>query len=170
MFGFKVKKKISSALKENKREHVFHNMGNMKKILILFNYNDYNEIKQIVEDLKVKGKEVTLWTVQPLMKDTGNTIFPQEVNIIMQKDISRWFGLSSRIVKEFKQLSYDTLLDLTTENNKTLLYLLANNTAEFCIGIRELDFKVYDLIILKEENANLPETYNQIKFYLNNIR
>ncbi|WP_231496720.1 hypothetical protein [Prevotella sp. 10(H)] len=142
----------------------------MKKILILFNYNDYNEIKQIVEDLKVKGKEVTLWTVQPLMKDTGNTIFPQEVNIIMQKDISRWFGLSSRIVKEFKQLSYDTLLDLTTENNKTLLYLLANNTAEFCIGIRELDFKVYDLIILKEENANLPETYNQIKFYLNNIR
>ena len=78
-------------------------------------------------------------------------------------------GLSSIVIDEFEKLSYDTLLDLTTKNDKTLLFLLANNSAEFCIGIREQDFKVYDLIILKEEDVNLLETYEQIKFYLNNI-
>lgn len=168
MFGFKVKKKIHAALESNKRTHIFHKLGDMKKILILFTREDWNEVVQISQDLREKGKEVILWTVQS-GKDGGNQAYPPEVRVIAQKDISKWMGLSSIVIDEFEKLSYDTLFDLTTKNDKTLLFLLANNSAEFCIGIREQDFKVYDLIILKEEDTNLLETYEQVKFYLNNI-
>ncbi len=168
MFSFKVKKKIHAALESNKRTHVFHKLNDMKKILILFTREDWDEVVQISQDLGEKGKEVILWTVQA-GKDGGSQVYPPEVRVIAQKDISKWMGLSSIVIDEFEKLSYDTLLDLTTKNDKTLLFLLANNSAEFCIGIREQDFKVYDLIILKEEDANLLETYEQVKFYLNNI-
>ncbi|GAB6121774.1 DUF6913 domain-containing protein [Dysgonomonas termitidis] len=169
MFGFKVKKKIHAALKSNERTHIFHKLDDMKKILILFTGEDWNEVLQISRDLKDKGKDIILWTVQ-LGKNGDSLTYPPDVRVIGQKDISKWLGLSSRVIDEFRKLSYDTLLDLTTKNDKSLLYLLANNSAEFCIGIREQDFKVYDLIILKEEDSNLLETYKQIKFYLNNIR
>lgn len=168
MFGFKVKKKIHAALESNKRTHIFHKLDDMKKILILFTREDWNEVVQISQDLREKGKEVILWTVQS-GKDGGNQAYSSEVRVIAQKDISKWMGLSSIVIDEFEKLSYDTLFDLTTKNDKTLLFLLANNSAEFCIGIREQDFKVYDLIILKEEDTNLLETYEQVKFYLNNV-
>ena len=168
MFGFKVKKKIQAALESNKRTHIFHKLDDMKKILILFTGENWDEVQQINQDLKDKGKDVILWTVQ-LKKDGVGQIYPPEVKVIEQKDISKWVGLSSTVIDEFKKLSYDTLLDLTTKNDGSLLYLLANNSAEFCIGIKEQDFKVYDLIVLKEEDANLLETYTQVKFYLNNI-
>jgi hypothetical protein len=169
MFGFKVKKKIHAALESNKRTHIFHKLDDMKKILILFTRENWTEIFQISQDLKEMGKEVVLWTVQS-GKDGGDQAYPPEVRVISQKDVSKWMGLSSQVIDEFEKLPYETLLDLTTKNDKTLLFLLANNSAEFCIGIREQDFKVYDLIILKGEDANLFETYKQIKFYLNNIR
>jgi hypothetical protein len=168
MFGFKAKKRIHAALESNERTHIFHKLDDIKKILILFTLEDWNEIFQISQDLKDKGKEIILWTLRP-GKNEDSRMYPPEVRIIGRKDISKWLGLSSQVIGEFRKLSYDTLLDLTTKDDKSLLYLLANNSAEFCIGIREQDFKVYDLIILKEEDTNLPETYKQIKFYLNNI-
>ncbi len=169
MFGFNVKKKINSALKSNHRKPVFHNLNDMKTIQVLFCYEDWNDVYQIVRDLESKGKKVIMWTVEP-KQHQAETIFRENVRFITQKDISKWFGLSSAVVNEFKSQSCDTLFDLTTKNDSSLLYLLANNSAEFCIGTRELDFKIFDFIMLKDESHNLQETYNQIKIYLNNIR
>ncbi len=170
MFDFFSKKKINSALECNTRTHIFHNLNDMKKILIFFSYQDWSEIQQISQDLKDKGKEVLLWTTQLKKGEDVQAKLPSDVRVLSHKDISKWQGLSSFIVEEFKALSYDTLLDLTTYDDKSLLYLLANNSAEFCVGIKEQDIKIYDFIVLKEEGAKVFETYNQIKFYLNNIR
>lgn len=170
MFDFFAKKKINSALECNTRTHVFHNLNDIKRILILFSYQDWNEIQQISQDLKDRGKEVVLWTTQVKKTDGVQTQLPPEVRVLSHKDISKWRGLSSSVLEEFKVLSYDTLLDLTTQDDKSLLYLLANNSAEFCVGIKEPDIKLYDFIVLKKENAKLSETYDQIKIYLNNIR
>ncbi|MBK5722465.1 hypothetical protein JGH11_16445 [Dysgonomonas sp. Marseille-P4677] len=170
MFDFFYKKKLNSALECNARTHIFHNLNDIKKVLILFSYQDWAEIQQVSQDLKEKGKEVLLWTTQAKKTVESQAQLPVEVRVLSHKDISKWRGLSSSVVSEFKALSYDTLLDLTTQDDKSLLYLLANNSAEFCIGIKEPDIKVYDFIVLKEENAKVLETYDQIKFYLNNIR
>lgn len=168
------KKQIASALNNiQNRKHSFRRLDEMQDILILFNYEDWNEMKEIVEDLEDNGKHVVLWTVKPRKSKTQeNPVkFPDSVRVrvVTGKEISWYSGLSQVVENEFKDLNYDTLLDLTTYSDKNLFYLLASNTAQFCVGIQKTDHKIYDFVVLKEDSKSLPEAYNQIKFYLNNI-
>lgn len=170
MFSFFIKKKVNSVLENNIRKHTFRNFESMKRVLILFSYQDWGEISQIVKDLEKEGKEVLLWTTQSKKDKTVISAGGSDkLHVITSKDLSWHKQISPSVIEKFKALSYDTLLDLTTDTNSTLLYLLANNQSEFCIGIKELDHKVFDFILLKENDKNLIETYNQIKFYLGNI-
>lgn len=169
MFDFLTKKKIDSAFKNNKRKHALKNMKSMHNVLILFSYSDWKVISQIAQDLEKEGKKVIMWTIYTHKKNADNTIFPINVKVIRQEEMSLLKILSSSVMDEFKYLSYDTLIDLTTTQSNAFKYLLAQNTSEFCIGISELDQKIYDFIILKKESETLRETYDQIKFYLNNI-
>lgn len=170
MFDFLVKYKIDSAFKNNKRKHAFRNMESMESILILFSYKDWSEIESISKDLEAKGKKVILWTIKPSQKNLNNTIFPSNIRVIDSKEISFTKILSSTVLDEYKALLYDTLIDLTTTANKVFKYLLVNTSAEFSIGISEPEHRIYDFIIHREDSNTLQETYNQIKFYLNNIR
>lgn len=171
MFDFLVKWKIDSAFKKNIREHTFLNMESMKNILILFSYSDWKVIETIAKELSARGKNVMMWTVQPSQKTPGdNTIFPANVRIIRPREISLLQIISSSVLTEFEALKYDTLIDLTTTESKVFKYLLANNSSEYCIGISKSEHNVYDFIVLKEDDMDLPETYNQIKNYLNNVR
>ncbi|WP_165042618.1 hypothetical protein [Dysgonomonas sp. ZJ709] len=167
MLDFYIKKKVNSVLKNHTRKHVFRSPENMVTILILFNSKDWKEVSEIAQDMRDNGKEVLLWTIQP--KNAPALDMPN-VRIITSKELSKTQVLSSSVINEFESLEYDTLLDLTTKDENALLYLLGINTSEFCVGIKELDYKVFDFIILKEDDKNLVETYTQIKFYLNNIR
>lgn len=170
MFGFiAIKNRISSALINNKRRHAFLKLDDIQKVLILFTYKDWNDISEIVRDLETKGKEVILWTTYPQRNGKEEVSIPATVRVITPKEISKWWGISSSTIEEFKRLQYDTLLDLTTKKDKSLLYLLAHNSAKFCIGIKEPEHKFFDFILLKEEDANLQETYAYIKNYLNNM-
>ena len=175
MFKTPGRKQIDSALNSARgRKHSFRRFDAMHNILILFHYEDWNEIKPIIEDLVENGKHPILWTVRPKKKGKENESLADipatsNVRIIEAKDVSWYNGLSKVVNNEFKLLQYDTLMDLTTFSDKKLFYLLASNTAQFCIGIREANHKIYDFIILWKESESLSGTYNQIKFYLNNI-
>jgi hypothetical protein len=170
MFDFLVKWKIDSAFKNNKRKPAFRNMESMENILILFSYNDWPEIEPIAKDLVANGKNVVMWSVQPLQKTIDNVIFPSNVRIVLREEISLLQIVSSSVLNEFVSVKYDTLIDLTTTSNKVFGYLLANNTSECCIGTSRAELPVYDFAVLKEDNMNLEETYRQIKIYLNNVR
>jgi hypothetical protein len=170
MFDFLIRWKIDSAFNNNKREHTFRNMESMHNILVFFSYGDWNEICSIAKELEQMGKKIVMWTVPPHKKDTDNIIFPTNVKVIRQNELSLLKILSTPVVEEFKSLSYDTLIDLTTIHSNALKYLLVQNSSDFCIGISKPEQKVYDFIILKEDGKNLKETYGQIKFYLSNVR
>ncbi|MFV0419183.1 MAG: DUF6913 domain-containing protein [Dysgonomonas sp.] len=171
MFSFiAIKNKISSALINNKRRHAFLKLDDIQKVLILFTYKDWDDVHEIVKDLESKGKSVELWTTYSQRNAKEDVSVPaKRVRVITPKEISRWWGVSSSTVEEFGRLEYDTLLDLTTKKDKSILYLLARNSAKFCIGIKEPEHKFFDFILLKEDDANLQETYIHIKNYLNNM-
>lgn len=172
MFDFLVKQKIAAAAKKlPEHRHSFINIKDIKCVLILYSFKDWEFVKPIVRDLEKQGKKVMLWTVEPKRKEalSVDNILPVNARTITPNEISWTGALSPNIIQEFSSLSYDTLFDLTTEPNDILLYLLLINTAKFCIGIKELDYKVYNFILLKPEEKNLEEIYNEIKFYLNNI-
>lgn len=169
MFDFLTKWKIDSAFKNNERTHTLKNMESMQNVLIFFSYADWKVVSQIAQDLEQKGKKVLMWTIYPHKKEVGSTIFPMNVRVIWQSETSLFKILSKSVVDEFKSLSYDTLIDLTTTQSNVFDYLLAQNSSDFCIGISEPQQKIYDFILLKKENDTLRETYDQIKFYLSNV-
>ncbi len=169
MFDFLVKWKINSAFRNNRRKHAFRNLESMKSVLILFSYNDWPVIAAISKDLTANGKKVVLWTYQSTKKTAGNTIFPANVRIIYPQEISFLQILASSVLNEFKSLEYDTLIDLTTTESSVYEYLLANNSSEFSIGITKSDRPYYDFLVLKTEEMNLQETYQQIKNYLSKV-
>lgn len=170
MFSFSINKKIDSALKKNKRELIFHRFDDMKSVLVLFNFKDWTEIKCIIQDLESTGKKVILWTIQPRRHEDNQIIFPEKVRVVCQKEISRLWGISPSLIKEFRSLQCDTLIDLTEGSNKILLYLLASSPVNFRIGIYEPEYNLYDFIVIRPEEASLAEAYNQVKFYLNNVQ
>ncbi|MFR0676902.1 DUF6913 domain-containing protein [Dysgonomonas mossii] len=169
MFDFLVKWKINSAFRDNKRKHAFRNLESMKSVLILFSYSDWPTVAAISKDLAANGKKVILWTYQSTKKATGNTIFPANVRIIQPQEVSFFQILNSSVLDEFKALEYDTLIDLTTTESKVYEYLLANNSSEFSIGIIKPDRPFYDFLVLKTDEMNLQETYQQIKNYLSKV-
>lgn len=169
MFDFLVKWKINSAFRDNKRKHAFRNLESMKSVLILFSYNDWSAIDAISKDLAANGKKVILWTYQSTKKAPGNTIFPANVRIIHPQEMSFLQILAPSVLNEFKALEYDTLIDLTTTESKVYEYLLSNNSSEFSIGIAKPDQPYYDFLVLKTDEMNLQETYQQIKNYLSKV-
>lgn len=169
MFNFLIKKKINSAFDNNKRKHSFRQIGAINNVLILFSYEDWAEISLIAQDLTNKGKKVLLWTVQSNNKSNHITL-PSSVRVIQKNELSLSNILNSSVISEFKVLEYDTLIDLSTYHDNILRYLLALNSSDFSIGITELEYKAYDLTVLKQEKTTLSETYDQLKFYLNNVR
>lgn len=170
MFEFILKNKIKNAFDNNTRTHLFRPEHAIRRVMLLYNIEDWEQISLIIEDMKKRGKTVSSWTTR--LTPDSKKITPQieGTHIITTKETPLLSGVSSWIKYEFEAKTYDTLIDFTIKPEDVLLYLLALNSSEFCVGIKEMEEKMYDFVVLKSEQRTLVETYNQIKFYLNNIR
>lgn len=165
-------RKLKTAATINKRkQHVFKVFEDIKNIVILFNWDDWNSVEQAINDLERNNKTVRAWTVKPKEKDATLITFPSQVRAIDRtQDINWQQVLLPKVEDEFLQQKYDTLIDLTTSEDKLLTYLLLINESDFCLGFKKSENKNYDFIILKEESSdNIFEAYEQMKFYLNNL-
>ncbi len=168
LFELKLKKSIDSILKRNKRIRSFLNLNEMDDILILFTYGDWDKVSLITADLERKGKNVILWTIESSKNKIAGQTLPEKVRVISRKESSSLKGYNN-LNKDFGNLQYDTLIDLTTEDNIVLMSLLAENKSKFCIGIKEHNYRLYDFVLLKDESMDLTETYKQLTSYLDNV-
>lgn len=171
---FFLNRELKKVLSSQHRRKRFSNMDGMKNILLFFDLDDWTEIQDVISDLNSLGKNVIAWTVKPktVKSEAHNPIiYPQYVRIIdLHTDVSWKKTLNPAVLDEFDGLDYDSVIDLTANDNPYLLYLLAKNTSSFCLGIKESEYKMYDFVILKSEEQSILEAYNQIKFYLTKIK
>ncbi|NDV68516.1 hypothetical protein [Dysgonomonas sp. 25] len=169
MFKYLQNKKLKSAIHKNDRQHVFLDFNSINNILILFENKNLDEVEHIVKDLSKSGKSVYLWTHNPDKK----AVAPQRQSLPLQtitgRDVSAFGSISDELLSVFRNQQYDTVIDLTLNNEYPLQYLLANNKAVFSVGIRESEERLYDFVLLKNDEMNLKDTFTQIKFYLNNM-
>lgn len=173
MLDIFLKKNIVSGIKKlEKRKREFLTYENIRTILILFDYHNWSEIAPIVEDLERNGKQVILWTI--LQKSdtvaTQNSL-PQKVKVVdLHKDLNWKKVLRPEVIEEFSGLNYDTLLDLSFNDDNYTTLLRTHSSARFNIGFRELDYDLYEFIILKDESMPLFEAYEQMKNYQEHIQ
>lgn len=169
MLDYFLKQNIRSCLKRHHRNHCFLNYNDIRKVLILFDIEDWYEIVPIIEALKKEGKSVTAWTIKP--KQAQAFRFPPYVRVIEPSRDMNWMNLfRPELLREFSNQEYDTLLDLSSGENDHLLLLLAQNKSSFSIGLIEREYKLYDFILLKDKEQTLLDMYNQLKNYLEHIQ
>lgn len=175
-FDFFLKRELRKALIQKREPIAFKGLDSINSVLILFNKEDWNDVKGILSDLKKEKKNVSAWSVEAHPTQNENDInktevYSSDVRFINMKTEVTWKKtLKPDIVDEFKKLDYDTCIDLTSTPNLYLLFLLANNKNQFSIGVKESEYKLYDFIILKTEDSNLLDTYKQIKYYLAKVK
>lgn len=165
MFKYLLERNIKNDAKAlAKKNRCFLNFDSIERVLIFFDSENWNSIAPIVSDLKQNGKRVILWTIgDPTMQ------YPENVRIINQRKDLNWNKtLKPEIFSQFDSLQYDTFLDLSLDDNIYLLSLKVKNTSKFAIGFQESEYKIYDFILLKEDDKSLFETYQQTKIYLKN--
>ncbi|MDL2214756.1 hypothetical protein LJC00_01040 [Dysgonomonas sp. OttesenSCG-928-M03] len=167
MLDYFLQRSIKSGIKKYNRKHSFLNYNNIESILILFDIEGWHDLQPIIEDLHQNGKKVSAWTIRA--KNTPASKFPPYVRVIQPEELT-WMGLfKDNVINEYENLHYDTLLDLSSEQNEHLLLLLTLNKSQFCIGLIEREYKLYDFILLKKDSQSLDEAYEELKKYLEHI-
>jgi hypothetical protein len=169
MINFIRRKKNESVLGKNRKGKTFLNYDSIQNVFIIFNTGNLADIHAVAEALKKDGKKVTAWTTRPKDKMIQVNYPPYVRAIDTAKELSWTQTLEKYVVDEFVKQKYDTFIDLTTDNDNILDYLLAANSSRFCIGIREHNLKAYDFVMLRKEGRTIPETYEQLKYYLQHI-
>lgn len=168
MLNFLNRRKIDSTFKGYDNERAFLNYNAIKKVLVIFNLDDHEDVSNIVNELRKNGKKVAAWTARPKTSETVINYFPCMVRVVDPKTDMTWTqSLAKSVIEQFKSLEYETLIDLTTSDEPTLDYLLSMNTSRFCIGIREREeAQPYDLVVLKDEVISITETFKYLKAFL----
>jgi len=147
---------------------MFLNYKDINNILILFNIEDWDLIQPIINDLQKDKKKVIAWTIT--FGSSKENKFPDFVKIVdLGKTLSWMKVFKSELLTEFDSLTYDTLFDLTSGNDNHLLSLLIRNKSHFSISFMESEYRLYDFILLKEEDQDLYEAYIHMKNYLGQI-
>lgn len=162
--------KIGKALKNNKRVHQFINLEDIKDILIFMDSSDLIESIFIVQDLIKRGKNVHIWSMSMDNDKELKKASIKNLRVITKEDISSLSILKSEVVKEFKKLNYDTLIDLRKKHCMEFDYLLAINKAKFSIGITDGNYNFYDFLIIQKQNMKAFDSYEEIKKYLKRIK
>lgn len=172
MLDLFLQRSIKSELNNNSRTHTFLNFEKIHNVLVLFDIKDWETVSLIINDLEQHGKHVLPWCIKPKSGQGQLALpsLPQNVRVIdMGKDLNWKRLIQPAILEEFDNLKYDTFLDLSLEPNDYSKLLLVKNKSNFCLGFTKKEEKLYDFIILKEENQDLFEAYKQLKIYLAHI-
>jgi hypothetical protein len=172
MWKFIQKKKIAQALKKQ-REPRFLPLAQITDVALIVNYSQMEEIKPIVENMQQSGKTVDVYLIfasrsvqkNPHLKEK---LLP-ECQMIDSSGFSPFGEPNEVIRKQFLRKKFDVIIDLDGLDDRwTYLFLL--HPCAFRVGVRSLDFSLYDFCILKEERHTLMDVYSQMKFFLGNIR
>lgn len=168
MLDYFLQNSIKSGIRKYKRDRMFLNYRDINNILVLFNIEDWITIQPIINDLRKDGKRVIAWTIMTGHSDI--TSFPDFVKIVdLGKTLSWMKVFKSELLTEFDSLQYDTLLDLSSGDNNYILSLLIRNKSRFCLSFIESEYRLYDFILLKDEEQDLFDAYIYMKNYLGQI-
>lgn len=175
-FDLFLKKELKKVLNDRIETKNFKNFDSIDTVLLLFNKEDWDEIDKIISILKKEKKNVIAWTVRPKMsteefEERKSRSYPSNVHFInLNTDLTWKKTLKEEALDKFAGMEYDACFDLTTYSDPYLLYLLAKSESQFTVGTRESEYKLYNFILLMEDDATLLDTYNQIKYYLNKVK
>jgi alanyl-tRNA synthetase len=173
MYKYILKKQLKKHYRNNEREKCFLNLKDIHSILILFDTANYEEANTFVKKLKKLKKEVTAYAYQD--KKDEDDYSRTSYRIVTAKEVDDLFDNKIKeIAKELDGKKFDAVIDLTTQSNASLEYLLAYSNASIKTGLKKNDWPQYDLSItmlpdIEKDDLKVRELAKQIIYYLHTI-
>jgi hypothetical protein len=164
--------------KQHKSSSNFINFNKVKKILLLADTAclDNNELNKIVSKYEEESKQIKTLIY------TEKMYFPKEISqnfwnksIFSKRDINFFSRPKAHIINDIATQEFDLLIDFTLTPSLPTMYIVATANATCKIGLKELEFPLYNLVFdvnLSEKsgnNSNWISIFEKIDFYLKKI-
>ncbi|HET8859013.1 DUF6913 domain-containing protein [Marivirga sp.] len=163
--------KIRRGLKKGKFEHQAHPYHKLKKVGIIFSFDDlkkHEAIKKFIKTLKADGIEVIPLAYRP--KDTQN--FEFYFDFFEDKDVGFFGKINNPYFQSFMNQKLEYLFCLDDTPNLYLQYLLVHSKADARIGCyqsTEEQSSFFELMIKPKENGNTKILTEEIIHYVRKI-
>jgi hypothetical protein len=171
MYKFLLRKKIKNILNHSDRQKVYHNLKEIKTILILFDTRDYADISLFIKDLQKKEKKVKALAY----KDKSDTAdySKSAFGIVTSKEMKNLKGDALiQISNSFGELVFDLVVDMTQKENLLLQYILVDVQSPFKVGFYKTDPPIHDMVISlapepeSDSVSTIKELGKQLIYYL----
>jgi hypothetical protein len=171
MFDFLLKRKIKKTLHHSNRGKVYHNLKEVKSMLVLLDATDYDDVSYFVHQMIDMGKDVK--TVAYKNDKDVNTY--SEINAILTpKALKDWKTKNlNPVVDMIENVSFDLVVDFNFRKNLLLQYILVQANSSFKVGFCKNDLLMHDMLILpasdNHEYFSVKESAKQFIYYLTTI-
>lgn len=141
-----LKRKISDIFTGSNREKKYHNLKEIKSVLLLFDTKDYSEAGFFIKQLRKMGKKVRVCAYKN--KRDKNNYSNILHTIVSEKDISIWKNeFMTETINSLSSESYDLAINLILKENLVLQYIFASIDSQFKVGFGKTDPPIYDMVI-----------------------
>jgi len=164
MYKFLLRRKIKKIIKHSEREKAYHNLKEIKSVLVLFDTENFDDASQFIQQLKKMGKKIKAFAYKD-KKDTNN-YSNISYTIVTDKDMkSESLAL---IVNSLSNDTFDLVVDLTLKENLMLLFVLVSANSSLKVGFYKHALSVHDIVISFAPGMGLTvkELGKQLIYYL----
>ncbi len=161
--------KIRKITKEYSRKKCFREYADIHRVVILFDYEHIEDVKDLAKSLKFAGKEVFSVTYNQKTKDEG-PVLPDNFTMLNKNKLA-FNGLPQKLVMDnYKSFSPDTLIDLTVQPHPVLQYLSLKSEASYRVGFHREEKTIDDLQLEYDSEQSFVFLTSQLHFYMKSIR
>lgn len=161
--------KIRKITREFTRKKCFKEYADIRRVVILFDLEHAEDVKDLAKSLKFAGKEVFSYTFNPNPKDEG-PVLPENFTIISRKHLNYKGFPQQQTMENYKSLSPDTLIDLTVQPHPVLQYLSLKSEASYRVGFRREEKTIDDLLLQYDPDQSFVFLTSQLHFYMKSLR
>lgn len=164
MYEFLLKRKIKQIIKHSERTKAYHNLKEVKSILVLFDTENFDDASHFIQQMKKMGKKVKAFAFKG-KKDLSN-YSNISYTIVTEKDIK---GESLvQIANSLTDEKFDLAVDLTLKENLLLLFILVSVNSPLKVGFYKHALSVHDIVISFAPDLELTvkELGQQVIHYL----
>jgi len=161
--------KIRKITKEFNRKKCFREYADIHRVVILFDIEHAEDVKDLSKSLKFAGKEVFSYTFNPKTKEES-PVLPGNFTVLDREQLN-FKGFPQQLTMEsYKALCPDTLIDLTVQPHPVLQYLSLKSEASYRVGFRREEKTFDDLLLEYDTDQSFVFLTSQLHFYMKSIR
>ena len=163
MYKFLLRRKIKKILNFSERKKVYHNLKEIKTVLVLFDTENFADALHFIQQLKKMKKKIKAFAY----KSKNDTNQYYNISYIATDKDMKGDSLN-QIVKNLTTEKFDLIVDLTLKENLLLLYVLVSVEAPLRVGFYRNALSVHDIVISFAPGLvqNVKQLGNQLIHYL----